>query len=68
MRSASRGEMRREEEPAERLKRLSRGNAKLGLGWGCREKPVFRNVWVRRVSMTKDLTMSSASLLVSVKH
>lgn len=31
MRSASRGEMRREEEPAERLKRLSRGNAKLGL-------------------------------------
>lgn len=61
MRSASRGEMRREEEPAERLKRLSQGNAKLGL-WGGREKkPVFRNVWVRRQSMTKDLTICSAS-------
>lgn len=34
MRSASRGELRWEEEPAESLKRLSRGNVKLGLCWG----------------------------------
>lgn len=38
-----------EEEPAEKgLKRLNCGDAKLG------GRPVFRNVWVRGLSMTKN--------------
>lgn len=48
MRSASGGEDG-EEPSGKRLRRLSRGDAR-PLGEG----PVFRNVWVRSLSMTKN--------------
>lgn len=70
MRSASRGELRWEEEPAESLKRLSRGNVKLGCvggGWGQGEEVCIQECVGQKSNMTKDLTLSCVSSLVSVK-